>query len=136
MVPTLVFFLCTCQFINQASCIMNYLLVLNSTPLLKDLCRVITPDYANHWKVIGTSLGLPTTFLDTTETANSTNLQWCCNEMLKGWLARNTTATWKDVLGAIDSPTITQGVPSSVAVPQSDPLNGVYNIIVYLFVRQ
>ncbi|XP_065894204.1 NACHT, LRR and PYD domains-containing protein 3-like [Dysidea avara] len=68
-------------------------------------------------------LGLPTTCLDETETANPTNLQWCCNEMLKIWLARNASATWKDILTAIDSPTITQGVPSLVAVQQSGPLN-------------
>jgi len=99
--------------------------VLNSTPVLKDLCRVITPDYAAHWKAIGVLLGLPTTCLDATETENPTNLQWCCNNMLKMWLAKNTDATWKDVLSAIDSPTITHGVPS-LDVPQSSPLNGVY----------
>ena len=87
--------------------------------------RVITPDYAAHWKVIGALLGLSTTYLDETETANPTNLQWCCNEMLKIWLARNTNATWKDILTAINSSTVTQGVPSSVAIQQSGPLNGV-----------
>ena len=38
------------------------------------------------------------------------------------WLARNTDATWKDVLTAIDSPTVQQGVLSS---SQSAALNGV-----------
>jgi len=103
-----------------------YALVLNSTPLVKDLFRVITPDYADHWKVIGGLLGLSATCLESTETSNPTNLQWCCNEMLKMWLARNTNATWKDILTVIDSPTITQGFPSSVAELQKGPLNGVY----------
>ena len=81
-------------------------------------------------------LGLPTTCLDETETANPTNLQWCCNEMLKIWLARNASATWKDILTAIDSPTITQDVPSSVAVQQSGPLNGVCTVcFCLLFIR-
>ena len=87
--------------------------------------RVITPDYAAHWKVIGALLGLSTTCLDETETTNPTNLQWCCNEMLKIWLARNVSPTWKDIVTAIDSCTLTQDVPSSVAVQQSGPLNGV-----------
>jgi len=42
--------------------------------------RVITPDYADHWKIIGGLLGLPKTLLEATET---TNLQMCCNDMLK-----------------------------------------------------
>jgi len=71
---------------------------LNSTPLLKDLLRVITPDYADHWKVIGGFLGVPTTRLETMEITNSMNLQWCCNKMLKIWLAKGTNATWKDIL--------------------------------------
>ena len=107
--------------------------VLNSTPLLKDLFRVITPDYAAHWKVIGALLGLSTTCLDETETTNPTNLQWCCNEMLKIWLARNTSATWKDILIAIDSPTITQGVPSLVAVQPTGPLNGMCIMFFFVF---
>ena len=102
--------------------------VLNSTPVLKDLCRVITPDYAAHWKVIGALLGLPTTCLDATETENPTNLQWCCNNMLKMWLARNTDATWKDVLAAVDSPDVTQGVPLSSDLSQNAPVKGVYTI--------
>ena len=88
--------------------------------------RVITPDYADHWKTIGDLLGVPTTLLDGTETSNPTNQQWCCNEMLKIWLARNTSATWKDILEAIDTATITKGVSSSVDIKQSGPLNGVW----------
>ena len=117
-------------------CIYSYFFsVLNSTPLLKDLYRVVTPDYAAQWKVIGSLLGLPTACLDTAEAANSTNLQWCCNEMLKMWLARNTNATWKDVLAAIDSPTITQGILSSSDVPQNVPLNGIY-LLLFQSVKQ
>ena len=108
----------------HGACIVFFFLVLNSTPLLKDLFRVITPDYAAHWKAIGALLGLPTTCLDETETANPTNQQWCCNEMLKIWLARNASATWKDIFTALDSPSTTQGVLSSVAVQQSGPFNG------------
>jgi len=111
--------------------IVNFFSVFNSTPLLKDLFRVITPDYADHWRVIGELLGVPTTLLDATETANPTNLQWCCNEMLKIWLARNTSATWKDILKAIDTATIAQSVSPSVDIKQSGPLNGVYVFIVY-----
>ena len=43
------------------------------------------------------------------------------------WLAKNTNATWKDVLAAIDSPALTKSVPLSSDIPQNDPLNGVYN---------
>ena len=77
---------------------------------------------------------MPTTLLDTTEAVNSTNLQWCCNEMLKMWLARSTDATWKDILAVIDSPTITQGVPSPVNLQQNDTLNGVCMLISTVYV--
>ncbi|XP_065914696.1 protein NLRC5-like isoform X2 [Dysidea avara] len=43
--------------------------------------------------------------------------------MLKMWLAKNTNATWKDVLAAIDSPALTKSVPLSSDIPQKDPLN-------------
>jgi len=113
-----------------------YFTVLNSTPVLKDLCRIITPDYAAHWKVIGALLGLPTTCLDATETKNPTNLQWCCNNMLKMWLARNTGATWKDVLSAIDSPTISQAVLISSGVPKCGALNCVHNDCMRILCRK
>ena len=32
--------------------------VLNSPPKLKDLYNLITPEYAAHWKIIGTLLGI------------------------------------------------------------------------------
>ena len=97
------------------------------------LFRVITPDYADHWKIIGDLLGIRTTLLDATETTNPTNQQWCCNDMLKLWLARNTSATWKDILAAIDSLTITQGVSSSVAVRQTDSLNGMCKFCFFFY---
>ena len=95
--------------------------------------RVITPDYADHWKTIGDLLGVPTTLLDGTETTNPTNQQWCCSEMLKIWLASNTSATWKDILEAIDTATITKGVSSSVDIKQSGPLNGVWMFLCILY---
>ena len=112
-----------CEYGHAYTCLQYFFSVLNSTPLLKDLYRVVTPDYATQWKTIGGLLGLPTACLDTAEAENLTNLQRCCNEMLKMWLARNTNATWKDVLAAIDSPTITQGVLSLSDAPQ---INGTY----------
>jgi len=95
------------------------------------LIRVITPDYADHWKTIGDLLGVPTILLDATETTNPTNQQRCCNDILKIWLAKKTSATWKDILKAIDSPTITQGV-SLIAVQQNGPLNGAYIVFCQL----
>ena len=42
------------------------LLLVTSTPRLKDLYRHITPQYALKWKVIGTLLGLPSEKLNLT----------------------------------------------------------------------
>lgn len=96
--------------------------VSNSRPLLKDLYTLITPNYAAHWKIIGTLLGLPIGCLEATGAGNPTDLLWCCNKMLEMWLARNTDVTWKDILKAIDSPAIPHGIPSLTAVKQCDQL--------------
>ena len=85
---------------------MYYVTVLDSTPRLKDLYTLITPNYAAHWNVIGTLLGIPKGRLDGIESGFPTNVFWCCNRMLKMWLEMNTSATWKDVIAAIDSPAI------------------------------
>ena len=85
--------------------------IVNTTPLLKDLYRYITPNYAADWKVLGTLLDLNSRELRAIEGAYPTNLNWCCNKMLEKWLEVDPYATWKKILEAIDSPAISSGDP-------------------------
>ena len=61
----------------------TYILTGNTVPSLKDLYLHITPQYAADWKVIGTSLGLPSGELKAIEAGYPTNVKWCCNQMLE-----------------------------------------------------
>ena len=84
---------------------------MNTTPLLKDLCEHITPQYAADWKVIGILLGLPSGELNAIEAGYPTNVKWCCNQMLEKWLDIDATATWRKLLTIIESPVISCSAP-------------------------
>jgi len=80
--------------------------IVDSLPLLKDLYEHITPQYAADWKVIGTLLGLPDGEIRAIEAGNPTNTKWCCNRMLESWLEMDSSATWKQIFHAIESPAV------------------------------
>jgi len=79
---------------------------LDSQPKLKDLYCLVTPKFAAHWNVIGTLLDIPNGLLEGIEKSFPTSAFWCCNEMLKRWLEIDTSATWRKIIQAIDSPAI------------------------------
>ena len=80
--------------------------MLDAVPQLKDLYNLVTPNYAAHWKTIGTLLDIPAGFLDGIEGAFPINPFWCCNNMLKEWLDTDTSASWRKIILAIDSPAV------------------------------
>ena len=89
--------------------------VMNSQPQLKDLYNLITPDYAAHWKVIGIVLGIEKGVLAGIERNFPNNVTWCCNELVEKWLERDTEASWKKIIEAIDSPAVAALVSTSTA---------------------
>ena len=91
-------------------------------PLLRDLYQYITPRYGAYWEVIGELLGLQTGALRIIEAEWPTNIERCCNKMLKKWLDIDITASWQKMFAAIESP----------AVLCFDPHRGEINDIVYL----
>ena len=84
---------------------------MNTTPSLKDLYELITPQYAAEWKVIGTLLGLPSGELKIIEVGWPTNVEWCCNQMLEKWLEEDTTASWGKLFTAIESAAVSCSAP-------------------------
>ena len=87
------------------------IIIVNSTPLLRDLCEHITPQYAADWRVIGTLLGLPQGELKAIEAGYPTNVKWCCNQMLEKWLDTDITASWRKLFTAIESSAVTCSAP-------------------------
>ena len=76
---------------------------------LKDLHNHVTPNYATHWRVIGTQLGLSTGTLDIIEYDNRDKAVPCCNAMLEKWLDVDSTASWNKILSVIQSPSVSSG---------------------------
>ena len=106
----------------QLFCVLS---VLNSQPKLKDLYNLITPEYAAHWKVIGTLLGIKKGILDAIEVAFPTNIPWCCNKLLETWLERDTNATWKKIIEEINSPVMGALIISANATAAVDCWKGI-----------
>jgi len=86
------------------------IIVLNSTPLLKELYILITPDYAAYWKEIGVLLDIPEGRLAAINSNYPSDTMKCCNEMLAIWLKCNASVKWRDIITAVDSPAISPRV--------------------------
>ena len=100
---------------------------MNSPPKLKDLYNLITPEYAAHWKVIGTLLGIENGIITGIERNFPNNVSWSCNDLLGQWLERDTEASWKKVIQVIDSPAVTSLVlTSSTTFVSPQALSGNY----------
>jgi len=71
-------------------------------PQLKDLNNLVTPEYAAKWKVIGKSLGLSESLLDTIDCENDHRAEDCCNVVWEQWLDMDNDASWNKILSTID----------------------------------
>ena len=85
--------------------------IVNTTPLLRDLCQYVTPQYATDWEVIGILLGLPVGELKIIEAGYPTDLKGCCNEMWIQWLQVDSTASWRKLFAVIESPVVSCSTP-------------------------
>ena len=92
-------------------CVCTFFSVDHETPLLKDLYKQITPQYAAHWRELGTLLGLSRKTLNIIEYDNPYSAMDCCNAMLKKWLEVDTTASWRKFFLTIKSPVVSSSAP-------------------------
>ena len=81
-------------------------LTVHTTPKLKDLYQYVTPQYATHWRIIGTRLGLSTPSLDIIEYDHNNKASGCCNAVFEKWLCIDTTASWKKLFAITESPIV------------------------------
>ena len=82
--------------------------MLQSTPLLKDLSNLVTPDYAAHWNIIGSLLGIENPKLQIIKHDIGSNAINCLTEVWGVWLETNGDASWKNVLDVIDHKALKQ----------------------------
>ena len=79
-------------------------------PTLKDLVKHVVPLYAADWREIGFALGLPNSILKIIKADNPTSVRDCCYNVFKSWIGLNPDASWKIVLNAINSLTVSNGM--------------------------
>lgn len=91
-----------------AMCSRYIIILVNTTPSVKDLYEHITPHFAAVWKEIGILLGLPTGEL-TAIGADNCSVKRCCNDMLEKWLSVDPNASWEKLFTVIDSRAVSSG---------------------------
>lgn len=110
--------------------------MLESSPSLRDLTDLVTPNYAAKWRVIAPLLGLSKSDIDIIEHDHGRSAINCCSEMWGKWLDTDTKATWREVLKAIDHKAVTEkekGNNNDITIGISALQLHVY--IWYLYVR-
>ena len=91
------------KFINEKFHIRLNLFHLASTVIvdLEDLCNLVTPVYACHWRVIGARLNIPNNALENIDHDFHSRAEECCNAMWEKWLNINHHVYWDKVIKAV-----------------------------------
>ena len=106
--------------------------VLKSTPSLRDLTNLVTPDCAAEWRVVGSLLGLTKSNLDIIEHDHGRNAISCCSHMWGNWLETNASATWEDVLKVLEHKAVKVTKNSDLTDSHSE--KGMLYTYIYIYV--
>ena len=71
-------------------------------PTLRDVCRHVVPNYAHKWRNLGAQLQFDQAELDIVFSNHHNDSEGCCRDLMSRWLQRFPTATWDQLLTAID----------------------------------
>ena len=83
---------------------------MDTKPSIKGLYQHFIPQYAVHWRVIGTKLGLPSSTLDVIALENHNKAIPCCKKMMMTWIEMDATPSWRKLFVAIDSFAVSSSV--------------------------
>ena len=72
-------------------------------PLLKDCNKHVVPWWAPQWRQLGIELDMDHCMMDIIEYNHPNDCERCCLEMLVGWLDKFPTASWEDLIFAVDN---------------------------------
>ena len=81
---------------------------MNSTPTKKKLVDHVIPRVSPQWYVLGVKLlkEEQESHLDIIKSDNAGDKKQCCTDMFWYWLSTNTSATWKQLIEALQSPAV------------------------------
>ena len=81
---------------------MYFITVLATKPVLKDLHNIVTPDYAIHWRIFGTHLGIKSGVLDAIYHDYQHKADDCCNAVWEEWLNIDVNAAWSKLITIVN----------------------------------
>ena len=92
-----------------------YLLSVNSKPTKKKLLDHVVPYVAARWYLLGVKLLKEDqeSHLDVIKSDHANDNQMCCMDMFSYWLSTNTDANWKQLIEALQSPSVKLTVVAS-----------------------
>ena len=85
-----------------------YLLSVNSKPTKKKLLEYVVPYVSSRWYILGVKLLKEDQelHLEVIKSDHAGDNQMCCMDMFSYWLSTNTDATWKQLIEALESPSV------------------------------
>ena len=70
---------------------------------MKDIENHIVPKWAPKWRQFGTLLNINQHLMDIIEHDHANDCESCCSKIFSEWLDSNPTASWKDIITAVDN---------------------------------
>ena len=108
------------------------LIVVNSKPSKRRLLDHVVPHVSTHWYDLGIKLLNEEyeSHLDIIESSHGNDKKECCKKMFWYWLSTNTSATWGQLVEALQSPAV--GLPV-VAADVEKLLTGKFKSLVFTY---
>ena len=79
-------------------------------PAIKDIHNYVIQKWASKWRQLGTQLNIDRHLMDNIECDHPSDCESCCRKMFSKWLDINPAASWDDIVTAVDTLTITNGM--------------------------
>ena len=71
-------------------------------PEIKDLYKYVVPKWASQWRELGTQLDVAQHLMNIIERDYPKDCKGCCIKLFSDWLDSNPSASWGDVITAVD----------------------------------
>jgi len=82
-------------------CIILFRLV-KQRPKLSDVINYVVPKWATQWRRLGMRLGIDNHLMDIIQHDHPNDCESCSIQMLIEWININTTASWEEILCALE----------------------------------
>ena len=109
------------------------LILVNSKPSKRKLLDHVVPHVSTHWYDLGIKLLNEEyeSHLDVIESRHGSDTRECCKKMFWYWLSTNTSATWGQLVEALQSPAV--GLPV-IAADVEKLLTGKFKSLVFTYI--